>query len=194
MKLIVGLGNPGKKYEGTRHNVGWDAVSLLAQKLGASGFHNQDKFKSEITETVFGDEKILLVHPQTFMNASGEAVQALVSFYKLDLKDLLVVHDEMDYSPGIFAFSIGAGPAGNNGVASIQEMLATKDIARLRIGIGRSSPPMANQDYVLNKPTLEERLAINSAMEKGVQAIQQWITEGLTKTMNSWNGVKSASS
>ncbi|MCC7522939.1 aminoacyl-tRNA hydrolase [Candidatus Uhrbacteria bacterium] len=194
MKLIVGLGNPGKKYEGTRHNVGWDTVSLLAKKLEASTFQSQEKFKSELAETIVDGEKILFVHPLTYMNASGEAVHALMSFYKVDLQDVLIVHDEMDFSPGIFAFSIGAGPAGNNGVASIQETLGTKNIARLRIGIGRSSPPMANQDYVLSKPTLEERLAIDSSMEKCAQAAQQWITEGLTKSMNSWNGVKSASS
>lgn len=194
MKLIVGLGNPDKEYIGTRHNAGFEFVERLAQKLAADPFQMQGKFKSEITEARVGSEKVLLAKPQTYMNASGEAVQALVSFYKLDLNDVLVAHDEMDYSPGVFAFSIGSGPAGNNGVASIQEMLGTKDIPRLRIGIGRSSPPMANQDYVLNKPTLEERLAIDSAMEKGLQAAQQWITEGLTKTMNSWNGVKSATS
>ncbi len=194
MKLIVGLGNPGKEYIGTRHNAGFELVDRLADKLQASSFKPETKFKSEIAEARVGTEKVLLVKPQTFMNASGEAVQALTAFYKLDLKDVLIVHDEMDYSPGVFAFSIGSGPAGNNGIASIQEMLGTKDIARLRIGIGRSSASMANEDYVLNKPTLEERLAIDSAMEKCLQAAEQWITEGLTKAMNSWNGVKSATS
>jgi PTH1 family peptidyl-tRNA hydrolase len=194
MKLIVGLGNPGKEYAGTRHNAGFELVDRLSAALQSSAYSLQKGFKSEIAEVRVGDEKVLIAKPQTFMNASGEAVQALIAFYKLDLKDVLIVHDEMDYSPGVFAFSIGSGPAGNNGVASIQEMLGTKDIARLRIGIGRSSASMANDDYVLNKPTLEERLEIDRSIGLGIDAVKQWIKEGLTKTMNSWNGVKSATS
>src|SRR5689334_6786030 len=135
MKLIVGLGNPGKEYAGTRHNIGFRILDALAE----SPFKDESKFKSEISEMRVGSEKVILAKPTTFMNNSGEAVQALKSFYKLEDGDILVIQDEMDYMPGVFAFSFGNGPAGHNGIASIQEMLATRDFARLRIGIGRPS-------------------------------------------------------
>lgn len=192
MKLIVGLGNPGAEYNGTRHNVGFEVIDRLATESG-SGFKAEPKFKSIIGEARTDTDKILLVKPQTYMNLSGEAVSALASFYKINQQDILIIHDEMDFSPGAFAFNIGSGAAGHNGVTSIQELLGTKEIARLRVGIGRPTPPMKKEDYVLAKFTLEERLKIDEAASQAVKAVSQWIIEGLTKTMNSWNGVKSVS-
>ncbi len=190
MKLIVGLGNPGKEYTGTRHNLGFEALDHLAQKLETS-FKTDKKFQAEIAEAHVGSEKVLLAKPTTFMNLSGDAVQALKSFYKLENADILVLHDEMDYEPGKVAFSIGAGTGGNNGVASIQERLATKDIARIRLGIGRPTVEAA-EDYVLGRPSKEHRTSIDKTIETASDMSLAWVKEGLTKAMNVWNAVKSA--
>ncbi len=193
MKLIVGLGNPGGEYNGTRHNVGFEIIDRLGASFAAT-FKAEPRFKSIVGEARINDQKVLLMKPQTYMNNSGEAVQALVSFYKLDLADVLVIHDEMDFAPGDFAFNLGSRSAGHNGIESVQQSLGTMDIARLRIGIGRPVAPIKKEDYVLAKFTLEERLAIDKACETAVKAVEAWINEGLTKAMNAWNGVKSASS
>jgi PTH1 family peptidyl-tRNA hydrolase len=190
MKLIVGLGNPGKEYAGTRHNLGFEALDHLAEKLETS-FKTDKKFQAEIAEAHIGSEKVLLAKPTTFMNLSGDAVQALKSFYKLENADILVLHDEMDYEPGKIAFSIGSGPAGHNGVESIQERLATKEIARLRLGIGRPTIE-AKEDYVLGRPSDADRGLINSKLDDTRYAILDFVTKGLTKAMNVWNAVKSA--
>ena len=192
MKLIVGLGNPGKEYAHTRHNVGFAAVDALAEELGTS-FKPEKKFQAEIADARLGDEKILLAKPTTFMNLSGEAVQALKSFYKLENRDILIVHDEMDFAPGDLQFSVNSGPAGHNGVESVQERLGTKDVARLRIGIGRPSVG-TKEDFVLTKFDKEESKLVKDVLKKAPDALRMWIEQGLTKTMNVWNGVKGASS
>jgi len=187
MKLIVGLGNPGKEYEGTRHNIGFRILDALASEP----FKNESKFKSEVSEMRVGSVKVILAKPTTFMNNSGEAVQALKSFYKLEDGDILVIQDEMDYVPGVFAFSFGNGPAGHNGISSIQERLATRDFARLRIGIGRPSVG-TKEDFVLTRFTADEESKIYKRQDDMVKAAQDWVSQGLTKTMNVWNAVKSA--
>ncbi|MEK7473918.1 MAG: aminoacyl-tRNA hydrolase [Patescibacteria group bacterium] len=184
MKLIVGLGNPGKEYEGTRHNVGFRILDALAD----NPFKHEAKFKAEVSEWRLGSEKVLLAKPTTFMNLSGDAVQALKSFYKLENQDILVIQDEMDHPTGIFAFSINAGPAGHKGIDSIQERLGTKEFARLRIGIGRPSVG-TKEDFVLTRFSKEEEANISSREADLAQAIKDWIKKGLTKTMNVWNGV-----
>lgn len=189
MKLIVGLGNPGKEYDGTRHNIGFAVLDVLA----TAPYKKEVKFKSAISELRLGDEKVLLVKPITFMNLSGEAVQALKSFYKLEDADILVIHDEMDFAPGTFQFSVGSGPAGHNGVESIQERLGTKNVARLRIGIGRPAGG-TKEDFVLTKFGTEESKLMKEALKKTTEAAKMWMKEGLTKTMNVWNGLKGAAS
>jgi len=166
---------------------------MLAKLLNASDFSKKTSFKSEVAEASVNDEKVLVVHPLTYMNASGEAVQAFKSYFKLKNEDILIVHDEMDYPPGKFAFSIGSGPAGHNGVASIQQMLATKEIARLRIGIGRPTTQIAKEDYVLEHFLDYERKLIKPVLQDSCEAMRDWLDQGLTKTMNTWNGVESAS-
>lgn len=192
MKLIVGLGNPGKEYAGTRHNVGFEVVDAFAAPLEAT-FKLQKDFKAEIAEARIGSEKVLLAKPVTFMNLSGEAVRAIKSFYKLSVEDILLVHDEMDFAPGAFAFSIGSGPAGHNGVESVQEALATKEIARLRIGVGRPTVE-TKENYVLGRFSKEEQASITSLLPNLRLAICDWTSSGLDKAMNLWNGLKRASS
>ena len=190
MKLIVGLGNHGKKYEQTRHNIGWDVVSFLAKTENAA-FHKKDAFKCELAETRLTDEKVLLAHPLTYMNASGEAVALLKNYYKLTVSDILIVQDEMDFIVGKFAFLKKGGPAGHNGLISIQEQLATTDIARLRIGIGRPTPPVSAEAYVLQLFHPQEQSTLKKLFPKLEDALKDWAIHGIDKTMNTWNGVES---
>ncbi len=192
MKLIVGLGNPGKEYAGTRHNIGFEAVDAFAASLEAS-FKLQKDFKAEIAEARIGSEKVLLAKPVTFMNLSGEAVRAIASFYKIPIENVLLVHDEMDYAPGLFAFSIGSGPAGHNGVESVQEALATKEIARLRIGVGRPTVE-TKENYVLGRASTADRALIDETLHSALSALRDWSSSGIDKAMNVWNGLKRASS
>lgn len=190
MKLVVGLGNPGKKYANTRHNIGWRVVEHLALHLDAGEPSATPKFKSNIAETTVEGEKVLLVLPQTFMNDSGEAVRALVSFYKVSPKDILIVQDEMDFPFARIQFAAQGSGAGHNGVKSVIERLGTQDIPRLRIGIGRPEAPKASEDYVLERFDKHEESKIDLLVEKSGEAVYDWITQGLTKAMNAWNGVE----
>jgi len=152
MKLIIGLGNPGKKYEKTRHNLGFMAVDFLREKLGAPDFKSNKKCAAEFSKS----GEIILAKPQTFMNLSGEAVAKLLSFYKLDLDDLIVIHDDIDLELGKIKDGKNHGPAGHNGVKSIIELLGTKDFPRLRIGVGRPPEHIPPEDYVLQNFTSAE--------------------------------------
>lgn len=186
MKIIVGLGNPGKEYEHTRHNIGWDIVSLLAKKEGVR-FSKKNDLKAEIAEWFCDGEKILLVHPLTFMNASGECVAALQRFYKCPTENILIIQDEMDYPVETFAFNQQGGHAGHNGIASIQETLGTKEISRLRVGINRPTDSIKKESYVLQPFEKEEKKGVEQQMIKVIEAIKDWIALGMIKTMEKWN-------
>lgn len=199
MKLIIGLGNPGKAYAHTRHNVGWDAVSLAAEKSGATGFHEKKDFKAEIAEAMMDGEKVLFVHPLTYMNASGEAVQALKAFYKCANEDILIVHDEMDFNLGLIGFTKRSGTGGHNGVSSIQTILNTDGIPRLRLGISRPlktflgigfSLGMNKQktaDFVLEPFTAQEQAIIEEAKRQSVEMMRDWVLQGIDAAMNKWH-------
>lgn len=209
MKLIFGLGNPGKEYERTRHNAGWDAVTAVAEiicrgrpahlpsgrpegaHIGAPlPFSENKKFQSEIVKATVEDKKILFIHPLTFMNESGRAVLALKNFYKCEPRDILIVHDDMDLPVGDIMFTKKAGSAGHHGVASVQELLGTTEIARLRLGIGRRPVNgMPAHDFVLQKFHAQEENAVKEMIHKASLAIKDWIVLGVDKAMNTWNGV-----
>jgi len=178
MKMIVGLGNPGKEYAGTRHNVGWDSAALAA---GEAKFVNKSEFKAEIAEAKMGREKIIFVHPLTFMNLSGETVGALQRYFKIKPADILVVQDEMDLPEGQLRFSQQVGAAGHKGIISIQENLGTNDFARLRVGIGKAPEKMEAADYVLGKRDKDFDL------QSASQAIKDWLELGTVAAMNQWN-------
>ncbi len=192
MKLIIGLGNPGREYARSRHNAGFLTLDAFAKKLclmwSTDAKRNAQSAKGKIDGT-----SILLVKPTTFMNLSGDAVKALVSYYKIKPVDILIVHDDMDFEPGKMAFKFGGGHSGHKGLSSVIERLGTEAIARLRIGIGRSRPErtkraevsikQSTEDWVLGKMTKETTVAVNRATE----AIADWVTQGLTKAMNKWN-------
>lgn len=165
MRLVVGLGNPGKKYMHTRHNAGFMAVDFLRKKLDASKFKLNKKLNAEVSEAKLGREKIILAKPLTFMNNSGESVFKIMSFYKIEPEKLLVFHDDMDLELGILRESKGRGSAGHNGVQSIINILGTNEFVRLRIGIGRSQdiPPEA---YVLKKFEASELKTIKKVLQE----------------------------
>ncbi|HEY4538205.1 MAG TPA: aminoacyl-tRNA hydrolase [Erysipelothrix sp.] len=179
MKLIVGLGNPGRKYVKTRHNVGFLVIDEIAKRFNLSV--NQSKFKADYTEFNYGGEKIVLVKPQTFMNLSGESVVQFVNFYKIDLEDMLVITDDLNLPIGKIRIRKNGSSGGQNGINNIIQHLGTKDFPRLRVGIGKD-PRIETVDYVLGK------LSGDEAIEKAADAVEAFI-EGNTieNVMNGFN-------
>ncbi|WP_144987975.1 aminoacyl-tRNA hydrolase [Gimesia aquarii] len=189
MKVVVGLGNPGKKYERTRHNVGFDVLSELAGWHNISSFKSQ--FEAEVGEFSFADEKVLLVAPQTFMNLSGRCVAALVKFFKLPSTDLMVVCDDMNLPVGRLRLR-GAGSAGGQkGLQNIIQSLNTQDIPRLRIGVGRPPAGFSGADYVLGRFASNESELITQAVHSAASGIECWVQNGLEIAMNQVNAPES---
>lgn len=153
MRLVVGLGNPGARYARNRHNIGFMAVEAIARRHRPAGFRN--RFKGELAETSIGGERVLLLKPQTFMNASGESVSDTARFFKLLLSDLIVIHDEIDLRPGKLRVKRGGGSAGHNGLRSIDALLGP-DYWRVRIGVGHPGIKELVQPYVLQNFRSEE--------------------------------------
>jgi PTH1 family peptidyl-tRNA hydrolase len=179
IRLIVGLGNPGREYETTRHNVGFRWVDELArvQKLN---FRNETKFHGLTARGQLHGHEVLLLKPQTFMNVSGRSVVALALFYKILPNEILVVHDELDLSPGVARLKIGGGHGGHNGLKDIIVHLGSKEFWRLRIGIGHPGDRNEVSDYVLNDPRSNERELIDEAM-KNAQDVAHLVIEGKTE-------------
>lgn len=162
MKLIVGLGNPGKKYEKTRHNLGFMAVDFLREAAGAPKFKLNKKCLAEVSKT----DEIIFAKPQTFMNNSGEAVAKLLSFFKLTPANLIVIHDDLDLDFGKIKAGAGHGAAGHNGVQSIIGALSTKDFNRHRVGVGRPAPNIPSEDYVLQNFSPDESKQLPDLFKK----------------------------
>ena len=184
--MIVGLGNPGPAYRNTRHNFGFLAVDELADELNIQV--KRLKFKAMIGEGRFNDNKVVLVKPMTFMNESGRAVAPLLRYFKLPLSNLLVIHDDLDLPLGTLRLRPSGGTSGQRGMASIITHLGTQEFPRMRLGIGRPPGQMDPVDYVLKNflPSENELLAI--VLRTAVEASQNFISEGLTQTMNKYNG------
>jgi PTH1 family peptidyl-tRNA hydrolase len=184
--MIVGLGNPGPAYRHTRHNFGFLAVDELADELNIQV--KRLKFKAMIGEGRFNDNKVVLVKPMTFMNESGRAVDPLLRYFKLPLSNLLVIHDDLDLPLGTLRLRPSGGTSGQRGMASIINHLGTQEFPRMRLGIGRPPGQMDPVDYVLKNflPSENELLAI--VLRTAVEASQNFISEGLTQTMNKYNG------
>ncbi len=189
MIAIFGLGNPEKKYEHTRHNLGWDIITAwqLKHQEYFSDFTNQEKFSSQIAQGTWGDKKILLVRPLTFMNLSGQAVSKIKSFYQLANSDIWVIHDDLDLGPEKIKISINASAGGHNGVASIIDSLGDKNFVRFRVGIGRPGLFGRISNYVLKKPSPTEQNSINQAKEKILAALDCALTDNLAKAQNLFN-------
>ena len=170
MKLVAGLGNPGRKYESTRHNAGFWWAERLARQTRAS-FRSEARFHGRLAkiEPPHGEAWLLL--PETFMNHSGQSVSSLVSYFKLPLESVLIVHDELDLPAGTVRLKKGGGTGGHNGVSDVAAHLGSKDFWRLRIGIGHPGPGMRDEvlDYVLQPPRTEERDLIESAIDRSLE-------------------------
>lgn len=168
--LIVGLGNPGKEYEGSRHNVGFMCLDEFARKNSFDTWTSKKDLKCELTQQLMGDTRVILVKPQTFMNLSGEAVQAVQHFYKLNNQQMVVVHDELDVNFGQVRMRIGGSPAGNNGIKSVSQHVG-EEYGRVRVGIGPKKPAQIDAaDFVLQDFSKAEQAKL-PAMLREVSAI-----------------------
>ena len=182
MKVVVGLGNPGPKYQHTRHNVGFAVLSELARRNAAPA--PRSRFESEVAEFQSGDDKVLLVAPQTLMNLSGRAVHLVVSFFQLPLENVLIVCDDLNLETGRLRLRPGGSAGGQKGLKNIIDQLGTETFARLRIGIGRPPGRVSSTDYVLSRFRGEEREAIDGAIVLAADGVEQWIGHGLSAAMN----------
>jgi len=176
IRLIVGLGNPGREYETTRHNAGFWWVDALAREENL-GFKNEARFHGQAARGQLHGHEVWLLKPQTFMNLSGRAVAAMAQFYKITPAEILVVHDELDLQPGIARLKTGGGHGGHNGLKDIVAQLGTKDFWRLRLGIGHPGDRAEVSNYVLNAPRREERELIETAMQQA-QHIAHLVIDG----------------
>ncbi|NCP87673.1 MAG: aminoacyl-tRNA hydrolase [Anaerolineae bacterium CG_4_9_14_3_um_filter_57_17] len=184
--LIIGLGNPGREYAQTRHNVGFMLIDRLAVRLNAHGLKMQAK--AIVTDARYGEQKILLAKPQTFMNLSGQAVQGLIHFYKLPLDHVLVAHDDLDLPFCTLRMRPGGGAGGQKGIKSTIDQLGTNEFARLRLGIDRPPGRMDPAAYVLQEFSPKELQAVSETLDRAADAAVAWVTEGLDAAMNKFNG------
>lgn len=185
MYMVFGLGNPGRQFRGTRHNVGFELIDRLAIRLAARG--TRLRFGALVTVASHEGRKIVLAKPQTYMNLSGSSVRALAGFYKSPLDRILVAHDDLDLPLGAIRLRPGGGAGGQKGVASTIEMLGSKDFSRLRIGIGRPPGRMDAADYVLQKFSDDELLQLSETLDHAMDAALAFILAGIRSAMNRFN-------
>jgi PTH1 family peptidyl-tRNA hydrolase len=192
MKLIVGLGNPGSEYVGTRHNVGFEVIDEFAARLGwvaAGKFDRSAKsnFEGLTFDGMLDTEKVILLKPQTFMNLSGRSVQWAMAFYRLEPQDIMVVLDDLALPAGALRMRTGGSSGGHNGLKDIERALATDQYPRLRIGIDPTPPRIAGKDYVLGRFSPEQRKLIDPAIARACGAIATWVEKGIAFAMNQCN-------
>ncbi len=187
MYLVVGLGNPGKEYANARHNMGFMAIDSLAKDLNLSSF--KSKCQAFIAEAKIEDHKIILVQPQTFMNNSGQAVQELLSWYKIDPKKLLVIYDDVDLEVGQIRLREKGGAGGHHGIESIIQHVNTTEFIRVRIGIGREGLTGDVADYVLQVIPSVQRERLNMAINRAAEAALTIVQRGIAVAMNEFNKV-----
>ena len=188
MKIFVGLGNPGREYALTKHNVGFMLADALSDHLNAPDWREQ--FRALVTAMYVGGEKILLVKPQTFMNLSGEAVRPLMDYYRLTLDDLIVAHDDMDLPVGMIRLRPKVSTGGHRGVTSIIEHLGAEGFARVRIGVGRPPEHWSVNAHVLSPFNVEDAPRIKDAIEGLVPAVLSIVSDGIDVAMNKFNPKK----
>jgi PTH1 family peptidyl-tRNA hydrolase len=184
--LIAGLGNPGREYRDNRHNVGFMLVDRLAERLGVA--FSRVESKALVTKADFQGNRLILAKPQTYMNLSGQAVGALMKFYKVPPEHLLVVYDEVDLPLGTLRLRPEGGSAGQKGMKSIIERLGTENVSRLRIGVGRPPGRKEAGDYVLQDFSKQERENLASILDRAADAVQTFVTQGIEPAMNLYNG------
>lgn len=186
MKLIVGLGNPGKKYEQTRHNIGFEVIDALANRHALPTARS--KFEALVQECVIGSERTLLIKPQTFMNLSGRSVQLARDFYKVEASDLLLVCDDFNLDLGTIRLRAGGSDGGQKGLADTIRQIGTNEFPRLRFGIGPVPERWHAPDFVLGKFAASEKETAERCRKLSCDAIEAWITAGIQDAMNKYNG------
>jgi len=185
MKLVVGLGNPGKQYAGTRHNMGYMVIDALTEMFSCDLDYNKFKGIYGICKNPVLPEPVLFAKPETFMNLSGEFIRPLLDYYRLSVEDLIVIYDDMAIAEGKIRLRYGGSHGSHNGMRNIIELLKTDQIKRVRVGIGE--PQHGGIDYVLGKPSGESLALAEEAIEKATQAVRDALINGFTHAMNHFN-------
>lgn len=185
MKLIVGLGNPGREYELTRHNIGFMTIDELAKRWNIS--LNEQKFKGVFGAGFVNGEKVILLKPLTYMNLSGESIRPLMDYYKIDVEDFVVLYDDLDIPVGKLRLRMKGSAGGHNGVKSTISHLGTQEFQRIRMGIDRPKNGMKVVDYVLGRFTSEEIPDVNHSIEKAADACEEWLNKPFLQIMNTFN-------
>lgn len=188
MYLIAGLGNPASKYEKTRHNIGFDALDVVAEKNGIRVNHRESRVKAETGAGFIAGQKVLLVKPLTFMNLSGEAIEPLLSYYKLDpVSQLIVLYDDINLDPGSIRIRKSGSAGGHNGIKDIIAAAGTQEFSRVRIGVGEKPAGWDLADYVLSRFSSEERKFIDKALEDAADAVTLMVQGETDQAMNRYN-------
>lgn len=185
MKLVVGLGNPGKKYEGTRHNIGFDCVDHCAKQLNIE--LNEAKFKGIFGKGIVNGQKVILLKPLTYMNLSGESVRALMDYYQIELEDVLVIYDDLDLPTGKIRLRQKGSAGGHNGIKSLIAHLGTQEFKRIRVGIDRPASGESIVNYVLGTYHPDERQAVTDSIEQTKSAVEAWMSSPFLQVMNEFN-------
>ncbi|HFH9418015.1 TPA: aminoacyl-tRNA hydrolase [Streptococcus agalactiae] len=190
VKMIVGLGNPGSKYNDTKHNIGFMAVDRIVKNLDVN-FTEDKNFKAEIGSDFFNGEKIYFIKPTTFMNNSGIAVKALLTYYNISIKDMIIIYDDLDMEVGKIRFRQKGSAGGHNGIKSIIAHLGTQEFDRIKVGIGRPNGRMTVINHVLGKFDKNDEIMISNTLDKVDNAVNYYLqTNDFQKTMQKYNGLK----
>lgn len=184
MKLVVGLGNPGKEYENTRHNIGFDVIDAYLKRLNESA--NKSKFDGIYTEVNIKGEKVIFLKPQKYMNLSGEVVRKYYDFYKINMSDILIIHDDLDQLLGKIKLKQNSSSGGHNGIKNIESHLGSKDYKRLKIGISNDKN-IDTKDYVLGKISKEERKILDESIDICLNIIDDFFELSFDELMNKYN-------
>ena len=186
MKLIIGLGNPGKLYENTRHNIGFNVIDALAEKWSAP--LNQSKFNGMYTVVHRPEGKVILLKPLTYMNLSGECVRPLMDYYDIDVEDIVVIYDDLDLETGKLRLREKGSAGGHNGIKSLIQHLGTQQFNRIRVGVSRPPAGMKVADYVLSKFSKDDQPIVQDAVKKSVDAVEASLSKKFIDVMNQFNG------
>ncbi|HGI2261734.1 TPA: aminoacyl-tRNA hydrolase [Streptococcus agalactiae] len=190
VKMIVGLGNPGSKYNDTKHNIGFMAVDRIVKNLDVN-FIEDKNFKAEIGSDFINGEKIYFIKPTTFMNNSGIAVKALLTYYNISIKDMIIIYDDLDMEVGKIRFRQKGSAGGHNGIKSIIAHLGTQEFDRIKVGIGRPNGRMTVINHVLGKFDKNDEIMISNTLDKVDNAVNYYLqTNDFQKTMQKYNGLK----
>jgi peptidyl-tRNA hydrolase, PTH1 family len=185
MAMVVGLGNPGAKYERTRHNIGFDCLNGVLPKMSSAGL--QAKFEGQFTKGRIGQREVCLVWPLTFMNCSGRCVSQFARFYKIETQNILVICDDLSLPLGKLRIRKSGSSGGQKGLSDIIQSLGTQDVPRLRIGIDPTPEHWETSDYVLSKFSTSERAIVEDGLSKAVEAVVSWLADGIDVAMNGFN-------